>query len=63
MRYKTNYGITQRVDITPQGQIVPINTPTGKYASSDVFALQFPHYTKFLRLVNERADDEGALIA
>jgi hypothetical protein len=37
MRYKTNHGTIQRIDISPQGQIVPTGIPTGKYSSDDVF--------------------------
>ncbi len=63
MRYKTNHWTIQRVDVSPQGQIVPTGIPTGKYSSDDVFWLQFPHYKKFLSLINERDEDEWALIA
>lgn len=63
MRYKTNYGIDQSVTVTPQGQITPINTPTGRYSADHIFNLQFPHYNKFLRLVNNRKEGEGAFIA
>lgn len=63
MRYKTNHGSIQRVEVTPQGQIMPVSVPTGSYGSDDVFSLQFPHYKKFLSLVNERGQDDGVLIA
>jgi hypothetical protein len=63
MRYKTNHGALQRVDITAQGQILPVNVPTWRYGSDEVFSLQFPHYKKFLTLINERGENDGALIA
>lgn len=63
MRYKTSHGVNQTVEITPQGQITPVNTPTGRYTSDLIFDLQFPHYKKFLQVVNERKEGEGALIA
>jgi hypothetical protein len=63
MRYKTNYWTVQKIDVTSQGQIVPTNIPTGRYGSDEVFSLQFPHYKKFLALVNERAENEWVLIA
>jgi len=63
MRYKTSHGINQTVTATPQGQITPVSTPTGRYTSDIIFGLQFPHYKKFLTLVNDRKEGEGALIA
>lgn len=63
MWYKTNHGAVQRITINQQGQIIPSNVPSGRYGSDEVFALQFPHYSKFLTLINEREKDEGALIA
>lgn len=63
MRYKTNNGIVQDITFWPQWQIIPQNTLSGKFNANDVFWMQFPHYTKFLHLVNEREKEEGALIA
>jgi len=33
------------------------------YSSEDVFALQFPHYTSVLRVINARPQDAGVIIA
>lgn len=63
MRYKTNYGTTQTIQVTNQGQITPVNSVTWRYGSDEVFSLQFPHYKKFLSLANERSDDAWVLIA
>jgi len=63
MRYKTNYGTTQKIEVNTQWQITPTNIVTGKYWSNDVFSLQFPHYKKFLSLVNDREEHEWVLIA
>jgi hypothetical protein len=33
------------------------------YRWKDVFDLQFPHYNKFIEATNDRADEDGVLIA
>lgn len=63
MRYKTSNGIDQNVVITPDWQITQAGKLTWAFGYKNVFALQFPHYNKFLNLVNTRKDDEWALIA
>lgn len=63
MRYKSSNWIDQRVVITPQGQIMQDNKITWSFGYDNVFALQFPHYNKFLNLVNNRKEDEWAFIA
>jgi hypothetical protein len=63
MRYKTSNGLEQIVDVSAQWQISQVNKLSWSFGYDNVFALQFPHYNKFLNLVNTRKEDEWALIA
>jgi hypothetical protein len=39
-------------------QLQPTTSVSSSFTHEDVFAMQFPHYRKFLRLANERTEDQ-----
>lgn len=63
VRYRSGIGQTQEIVADSQrGMRVQSQVKYG-YGASDLFALQFGHYQRFIDLVEDRSEDDGVYVA